>query len=227
MKRKQWLGILLAAGMLCGCSEESSELTVDNGVSISEQEDSTGDYLIGGVKDEAPENSETGDGLTAAAPLIAPVVGRSAVEVATDPTSPIYSMSETSFPEAYVGTGYWLARTDANGNLSQMVDVYHYPVIGDGAMVSVLTGQIQDNGLWGWGAGLSYVEKLNGLLVNGGDYALVAGDDIMYAVGEDDSITVISQLNGVEYPDFTCTFAEASQFGNVVSLKSICEKPEI
>ncbi len=184
MKRKQWFLAILAAAMLCGCSENSSEQSANT-------------------------------------LLTAPMVNQDTAAVATDPDSSIYSTSDAHFSDARVGKGYWLACVDAQGKLSQMTDVYHCPVIGDDAMVSVLAATLRDDGQWHWGASVSYADALNDLLAKGGEYALVAGDDVMYAVGEDNSVTVLFQISGVEAPALSCTFAEAGMFGNVISQESM------
>ena len=184
MKRKQWFLAILAAAMLCGCSENSSEQSANT-------------------------------------LLTAPMVDQNTAAVATEPDSPIYSASDVHFSDAHVGKGYWLACVDGQGKLSQMTDVYHYPVIGDDAMVSVLAASLRDDGQWHWGASVSYADALNDLLAKGGEYALVAGEDIIYAVGEDNSVTVLIQISGVEAPALSCTFAEASVFGNVISSENM------
>lgn len=120
---------------------------------------------------------------------------------------------------AYPGMPFQVAKLNADGEAVLVEKIVYFPAICDQEAVAIL---LMADG--SQSASISYAPELTAYLKNGGKAAIVIGGGAVYAIGEDDAVTVLTETPGEESIVPMMGFAEASQFNNVVSLDTLTQE---
>ncbi|MBQ7012762.1 MAG: hypothetical protein IJN11_02455 [Oscillospiraceae bacterium] len=120
---------------------------------------------------------------------------------------------------AYPGMPFQVAKLNADGEAVLVENIVYFPAICDQEAAAILL--IADGH---YGASISYAPELTAYLKNGGKAAIVIGGGAVYAISEDDAVTVLTETPGEESIVPMMGFAEASQFNNVVSLDTLTQE---
>ena len=120
---------------------------------------------------------------------------------------------------AYPGMPFQVAKLNADGEAVPVEKIVYFPAICDQEAVAIL---LMADG--SQSASISYAPELTAYLKNGGKAAIVIGGGAVYAISEDDAVTVLTETPGEESIVPMMGFAEASQFNNVVSLDTLTQE---